>query len=371
VASTHDSSGQNPIKHLDKRLLFGIVLLPGQIPIMIARPPTSCIAQPPNTAAVPPSPTTTPADATTSPVATRASATPLAVSSPDALLEALACPGTDIASIAVRHAVSLTALARWLAQPNIQDALDDLRALFALQHERWREQVTREAVDVLRYVMKSTDDAVERRRAAAAILRTLARTADPGQSRSAPPSVPPPACPPVRPRTGPTPAPAPAGPPSASGSDADEPPPKDPPEPFTDRLLVRLRARLPDRQRARAAVNAIWGGPATDTEAGGRTALQQGLDALLDALDGADIEPHPAVRLADGLHAERRITLRRPDGSTVRFLMRLFSGPRDAAWWLEAIEPLDSSEQPRAGPDAPNEPGQPPPPTDIARISVS
>jgi hypothetical protein len=101
------------------------------------------------------------------------------VSSPDpaSLLESLSHPDADLHAIAEAHAITLSALARWLQQPDVQDSLDALRRLRALHRQRWQEQVTREAVEALRAVMCAADDDVTRRRAASAILREFHRPA--------------------------------------------------------------------------------------------------------------------------------------------------------------------------------------------------
>jgi hypothetical protein len=101
-----------------------------------------------------------------------------------ALLEALLQPKADLSAIAAAHALSLTQLALWLRQPHIAEALDALRRLQALSRHAWQQQLTREAVETLRDTMNTTDDPVERRRSASAILRAL-RTPITHRARSA------------------------------------------------------------------------------------------------------------------------------------------------------------------------------------------
>ncbi|MCB9844712.1 MAG: hypothetical protein H6811_01820 [Phycisphaeraceae bacterium] len=89
-----------------------------------------------------------------------------------AILAALQDPALLPAALA-GAGLSETALPAWFAQLHIQDNLTARKALDDYLHARYLDDARREAIDALRAVARETQDLVERRLAAAAILRAL------------------------------------------------------------------------------------------------------------------------------------------------------------------------------------------------------
>ncbi len=241
----------------------------------------------------------------------------------ESLIEALARPGADLASLAAAHALSLSALARWLGLPHVRRAFDAVREVVEIERRRWQEQQTRDAIETLNEVMKSSDAPVERRRAASAILRTFTtlfprRAHQPRSSSSSPTSPFPPRAPAFSPfparapreategrATTSTPSPPQDSTPTPQDSaqdsrltPQDSPTPSSSPDPTADLALALLRdANPPD---ARAAIVAL--DPLLDddpiTPAQARTTID-GLLALIAALHTAEISSEPATLISD------------------------------------------------------------------------
>ncbi|HZW08530.1 MAG TPA: hypothetical protein VFF69_01380, partial [Phycisphaerales bacterium] len=79
----------------------------------------------------------------------------------------------------------------------------------------------------------------------------------------------------------------------------------------------------------------------------GALAFKAAFDHLVDQFPGATVTSDPAEPEPGGIHARKLYTLSYPDDAPLRFVFRLYR-PDGAAWWLEAIIPLDSR-----SPDAP------------------
>ncbi|MBK7403034.1 MAG: hypothetical protein IPJ41_00005 [Phycisphaerales bacterium] len=92
------------------------------------------------------------------------------------LLSALFAPGATRDSVAAAHDLSPTALALWLEQPEVQRAYQAMLNLDGHFSRLWQEQHYRTSIETLAEVQKTSDNLPERRRAASAVLRALART---------------------------------------------------------------------------------------------------------------------------------------------------------------------------------------------------
>lgn len=319
------------------------------------------------TAAAPPLPPPAGEGSTPAPISLPQDAAPKTQDAPPlspreaALLEALLQPKADLSAIAAAHALSLTQLALWLRQPHIAEALDALRRLQALSRHAWQQQLTREAVETLRDTMNTTDDPVERRRSASAILRALrtpithrARSASEGHSASQGP-------PPNQPDE-PHPHPPtwqqqqharlaalradPLHPSVLRAIDADEPAPfphdiRTDPDAFST-LIAERCANLPDPSPRR-----LWRAISEGLHASllDETARRPFLNALAASpfatcREGWTRTEHPLER--DGDTTIRKYTWTHPDGRKAAAAIKLRDNGCKRAindhWWITAIQ---------------------------------
>jgi hypothetical protein len=325
-----------------------------------------------------------------SPSALPASDSPFFISPADAaILESLFAPSATLASVAATHALSAPALALFLTQPHIQAAYQALLALEAHFEKRWREQRFRANIDTLAEVMQTSDNPVERRRAATESLRALARTQSPGPqsrgrkhaegasdspctlvnaggpSRSASPCPEPSFSPaplattpseirnsrseiardgaPHHPLDASTPRCLDASPPQHSAPSTQHSP-KDDPNFIPDYTISRLtKLRKKTSTAALREIAGVLRGPSLATEDGAR-AFTHNLEQLVAVTaTHPDVEPSPASIEPDGLHAHKPYTFRAPSGERREFLLRLYSDRGSTNWWLEEIVPIDST----------------------------
>ncbi len=134
------------------------------------------------------------------------------------LLAAIFDPDSDLLVAAAHVGMTEIQLIDWSTQPNIQQRITAQRALRRLRKEIRSDATARRTIDALEEIAHTADDPIERRRAAAAILRYLSPQSPRRALRAAPHA-------PVAPHSPTTPSPPP--PPSRSPS----PPPTTTPPP--------------------------------------------------------------------------------------------------------------------------------------------
>ncbi|MDQ7014272.1 MAG: hypothetical protein Q9O74_10295 [Planctomycetota bacterium] len=89
------------------------------------------------------------------------------------LLAALFDPNADLLVAAVHVGMTEVQLIDWSTQPHIQQRITAQRALRRLRKEIRSDATARRTIDALEDIAHTADDPIERRRAAAAILRYL------------------------------------------------------------------------------------------------------------------------------------------------------------------------------------------------------